>query len=168
MNENTSQKSVLFVCLGNICRSPTGEGVLLHALAERDLSDIFSVDSAGTASYHIGKPADSRMQKAASRRGIELHSRARQLSSGDLQDFDLIIAMDRDNQAGIKQLRAPGGEQERAEVRLLSDFLDDSWPVDVPDPYYGDTDGFEYVVDMIEAACPQIIEHLQTVPCIER
>ncbi|TWT73192.1 low molecular weight protein-tyrosine-phosphatase [Allorhodopirellula solitaria] len=162
MPPNTVPKSVLFVCLGNICRSPTGEGMLTHALAESGLSDAITVDSAGTAGYHIGKPADARMQRAAERRGVALHSRARQLSARDLQAFDLVIAMDRENQAGIEGLRSPAGGEERAEIRLLSTFLDDSWPVDVPDPYHGDAAGFEYVVDMIAAACPEVIAYLQS------
>ena len=147
---------VLFVCMGNICRSPTGEGVM-QSVVEGAKSDIqIEVDSAGTIGYHSGNPADSRMRKAASQRGYQLESISRQVSKADLDSFDLIIAMDRDNLADLNALHA----SPTADVRLLSDFLDDSWPVDVPDPYYGGAQGFEDVLDMIEAACPEILREL--------
>ncbi len=149
-------KSVLFVCLGNICRSPTGEGVLLHLLEQRNLESTVLVDSAGTSGYHIGQPADRRMSESAGRRGYRLLSRSRQLTHQDLDEFDLVIAMDRSNQRDIEAVHS----EPRSEIRLLSDFLDETWPVDVPDPYYGGDAGFEEVVDMIEAACPQILSRL--------
>lgn len=155
MNHKTN--SVLFVCLGNICRSPTGEGVMLSVIEERGLADEFAIDSAGTAGYHIGNRADSRMREHATRRGYDLQSRARKLIADDLEQFDLVIAMDRENFDDIKRLHS----QPTAEVKMLSDFLGDDWPTDVPDPYYGGADGFEYVLDMIEAAVPEIIEHFQ-------
>ena len=147
------QKSVLFVCLGNICRSPTGEGVLLHLLDEQGLHDRIRVDSAGTAGYHIGAKADSRMREHAKRRGYDLQSRARKLAAVDLETFDLVVAMDRENFEDINRLH----NSPTAEVKMLSEFLGADWPSDVPDPYYGGADGFEYVLDMIEAACPNII-----------
>ena len=153
---SSSLKSVLFVCLGNICRSPTGEGVLLHLVDEQDLNDRIKVDSAGTGGYHIGARADSRMRDHALRRGYDLQSRARKLAPSDMETFDLVIAMDRENYRDIQHVN----EQPTAELKMLSDFLGDDWPSDVPDPYYGGADGFEYVMDMIEAACPKIIEHL--------
>ncbi len=149
-------KSVPFVCLGNICRSPTGEGVLLHLAQQKDLGARLLVDSAGTSGYHVGQPADRRMSECAARRGYQLLSRSRQLTHGDLHEFDLVIAMDRSNQAAIEAINSAP----TAEVCLLSDFLEDDWPVDVPDPYYGGADGFEEVVDMIEAACPKILAQL--------
>lgn len=159
MNEySATPQKVLFVCLGNICRSPTGEGVLQTLVTELGLEDLIIVDSAGTIGYHAGHAADSRMQMTARRRGIDLHSRSRKITYGDLETFELVIAMDRENYADI-QLIHP---QPTAEIKLLSDFLDDSWPSDVPDPYYGGADGFEYVMDMIEAACPKILQHLRS------
>ncbi|MCL4135869.1 UNVERIFIED_CONTAM: hypothetical protein GTU68_011778 [Idotea baltica] len=155
-------KSVLFVCLGNICRSPTGEGVLQHAVDSQGLNDQIKIDSAGTIGYHQGNPADARMIDHASRRGYQLLSRSRKITAEDLHQFDLVIAMDRDNYRDIQSIdSAP-----TAEVKLLSDFLGNEsktgeFPVDVPDPYYGGAAGFETVLDMIEAACPAIIEHLQ-------
>lgn len=148
-------KRVLFVCLGNICRSPAAEGVMLHLLKQMELQRGFEIDSAGTSSYHIGEPADRRMRKAARQRGIELTSRARMVTDKDFQRFDLIVAMDRSN---YDQLVRIGGQVDH--LRLLSDFLDDVWPTDVPDPYFGGDDGFEMVLDMLQAACPKLIAEL--------
>lgn len=150
-------KSVLFVCLGNICRSPTGEGILKHVVDQLGLSDQFLIDSAGTAGYHIGHRADARMREHASRRGYELTSRARKICVDDLDTFNLVIPMDRENLLDVRRLTS----QAKAEIKLLSEFLDDNWPTDVPDPYYGGPEGFEYVVDMIEAACPRIVAYLR-------
>jgi protein-tyrosine phosphatase len=149
-------QSVLFVCLGNICRSPTGEGVLQHLADQRNLTDQILIDSAGTIDYHTGKGADPRMQAAANERGINLLSRSRQIKFSDLETFDLVIAMDRENLAEIQTLHpAP-----TATIRLLSSYLDHSWPQDVPDPYYGGAAGFEYVLDMIQTAAPKILDEL--------
>lgn len=150
-------KSVLFVCLGNICRSPAAEGVLTKMIQDRGLADQIKVDSAGTLGYHSGKPADPRMRHAASKRGYDLTSRARQLSVRDLSAFDLIVTMDKENYRDAHGLATGPAPQ----IRMLSDFLDDNWPRDVPDPYYGGEDGFETVLNMLEAACPKIIEELQ-------
>lgn len=154
-----SQKRVVFVCMGNICRSPTGEGVLRAMVERRGLSDRIAIDSAGTISYHAGNPADGRMRAAAARRGYDLTSIARQVTPADLTDFDLVLAMDRDNLDDLERLH--GGPADH--IRLFGSFLDghdaDSAP-DVPDPYYGGAAGFEQVLDMIEAACPAIIDHL--------
>ena len=147
---------VLCVCLGNICRSPTGEGLLQSLVLERGMSDLILVDSAGTGGYHIGNRADPRMRSAAAKRGYQLASRARQVTHTDLETFDLVIAMDRDNYSSLRAVHS----QPVAEIRLLSDFLEGDWPVDVPDPYYGGLEGFDYVIDMIEAACPRIVDYL--------
>ncbi|MDX1565588.1 MAG: low molecular weight protein-tyrosine-phosphatase [Phycisphaeraceae bacterium] len=147
--------SILFVCMGNICRSPTGEGVMRKLLADRDLTDRVKIDSAGTISYHEGHPADARMRQHASARGYHLDSIARQVRHADFERFDLIVAMDRENHEDLMR-RVP--DEHREKIQLLSDFLDGDWPGDVPDPYYGGADGFERVLDMIEAACPKILE----------
>ena len=151
----SGSKSVLFVCLGNICRSPTGEGVLKYLVAQRGLEDQIMVDSAGTIGYHSGNPADTRMREHASKRGYDLQSLSRKINSHDLKRFDLVIAMDRENKSDILAI-----DKTASNVRLLSDFLNDDWPTDVPDPYYGGADGFETVLDMVEAACPQILAEL--------
>ena len=151
-------KKVLFVCMGNICRSPTGEGIFRKLVEDRGLLDDVHVDSAGTIGYHAGASADRRMQQAASARGYSLESISRQVTAGDLTHFDLVIAMDREN---LQDLQRLGSEnRDASNVRLLSDFLGDHWPSDVPDPYYGGASGFDYVVEMIEEACPPILEEL--------
>ena len=147
-------KSILFVCLGNICRSPTGEGVMQHLVEERGIESEISIDSAGTIGYHTGHGADDRMQAAAQKRGYDLQSRSRKITPRDLETFDLVIAMDRENYQDIQQVH----QSPTATVKLLSDWLGDEWPSDVPDPYYGGDEGFEYVLDMIEAACPLILD----------
>jgi protein-tyrosine phosphatase len=150
--------SVLFVCLGNICRSPAGEGLLQHSIDTRQLQGDIEIDSAGTIGYHTGKPADHRMRIAALNRGVELLSQSRKITVEDLHSFDLVIAMDRENLADIQRMTP----EPTAELKLLSDFLGDNWPSDVPDPYYGGDEGFEYVLDMIEAACPSIIDSISS------
>lgn len=161
--------SVLFVCMGNICRSPAGEGVLQALVDDCGLSARVRVASAGTIGYHEGKPADARMRAAAARRGYDLRRNARRIRSEDLQAFDLIIAMDSENYRDLERL----DPSPAAELRLLSDFLvgplalatpegrEGKWPRDVPDPYYGGAAGFEFVLDMIEAACPAILTRLR-------
>ena len=149
-------KRVLFVCMGNICRSPAGEAVM-QRFAEEFRVDV-EIDSAGTHDYHIGEPADKRMQAAAEARGYELTSRGRQVTIEDLRPnrFDLVLAMDADNYR-ILQHMAEGPNQH---IRVFSDYLDDNWPHDVPDPYYGDEEGFDQVLDMLEAGCPVILQTL--------
>lgn len=147
-------KSILFVCLGNICRSPTGEAVMQHFLQQHDHK--VHVDSAGTIGYHTGNPADSRMRAAGEKRGYSFHSRSRKITPEDLDTFDLVIAMDRENLSDILEVNP----EPSAEVKLLSDFLDDSWPLDVPDPYYGGDEGFETVLDMIQASVQPLFEYL--------
>lgn len=160
----TKNPSVLFVCMGNICRSPTGEGVFRALVEKRGLSDKIEIDSAGTIGHHTGHPADARMQEAARRRGYSLDSRARQVTPKDLQRFDLVIAMDRANYDDLLPLAADEAQQKR--VRLLGEFLPGNASVsrdevpDVPDPYYGGAAGFERVLDMIESACPAILDTL--------
>jgi protein-tyrosine phosphatase len=153
-----NQPSILFVCMGNICRSPAAEGVFKHLLQQRGLADAVYADSAGTLGYHAGSRADARMRAAASERGYQLESRARQFGVSDFDRFDLIVAMDRDNRADILALDAE--DRHRHKVRLLSDFLPAGSATDVPDPYYGGQPGFERVLDMIEAACEPILTDL--------
>jgi protein-tyrosine phosphatase len=150
------KRSVLFVCLANICRSPAAACVFA-ALAERGglLSQV-EVDSAGTSGYQQGEPPDPRMAEAARRRGYTLAGRARAITSDDLERFDLIIAMDRGN---LRDLEAVAGKRPR-QIRLLGEFLPAGWPSEVPDPYYRGDLGFEKVLDMLEEACPAILELL--------
>ena len=150
---------ILFVCLGNICRSPTAEAVL-RALAARDAPDLgLEVDSAGTAGYHLGEPPDPRMRAAAARRGYDLTAlRARTVEPGDFDRFDLILAMDRENLAVLRR-RAPDGARER--LRLFLEFAPHGEPQEVPDPYYGGPNGFEEVLDLVEAAARGLLSYLR-------
>jgi protein-tyrosine phosphatase len=146
-------KRVLFVCMGNICRSPTAEGVMRALLRERGIADV-EVESAGVGDWHVGHGPDERAMEAARRRGIVLEGRARQVRPRDFEDFDLILAMDRQNLRDLREL-APD-DAARAKVRLLREFDPDSAgapDLDVPDPYYGGPRGFETVLDQVEAAC---------------
>ena len=142
------------VCLGNICRSPTAEAVLRHKLQAAGLGARVEVDSAGTGSWHIGSPPDARSQRHAARRGYDLSAlRARQVSEDDFHRFDLILAMDHDNLADLQRL-APDGTV-RAELRLFAE-------VEVPDPYTGGPDGFERVLDLVEARSDAWVENLSS------
>ena len=155
----TNQIKVLFVCMGNICRSPTGEGVFRHYVVNAGYGEIIMVDSAGIIDYHAGSPADERMQQAATRRGYALTSIARQVTVEDIDEFDLIVAMDRDNLAALERL-ANGA---RDHIRILGTFLGETvsnaTARSVPDPYYGGAAGFEAVLDMIEDACPAMLKY---------
>ena len=151
---------ILFVCLGNICRSPTAEAVL-RSLAAREAPEMtLEVDSAGTAAYHVGEPPDPRTRQAAARRGYDLSAlRARVVEPSDFERFDLILAMDRENLRVLRR-RAPAGAQQR--LRLFLEFAPEAGPEDVPDPYYGGPNGFEEVLDLVEAAARGLLVHLRT------
>ncbi|WP_422101760.1 low molecular weight protein-tyrosine-phosphatase [Vreelandella sp.] len=148
---------VLFVCLGNICRSPTAEGVFQQALNHAGLSQRVSIDSCGVGDWHIGKAPDARAQAAALRRGVDIsHLRARQLTASDFLEFDYVLGMDRDNLAAMQSLQ-PADSQTKVGLFLAYAGLPDT---DVPDPYYGGDEGFEQVLDMIEQASAGLIEEL--------
>jgi len=149
---------LLFVCMGNICRSPTAEGVFRHALQALDYPSI-EMDSAGTHDYHTGEPPDRRAIAAAQRRGIDLSSlRARTVADEDFARFDWILAMDRDN-LDLLQRRAPAKYHER--IKLVMEFAPDAYTREVPDPYYGGTKGFEEVLDLLEQAAQGLLRELQ-------
>jgi protein-tyrosine phosphatase len=151
---------ILFVCMGNICRSPTAEGVMRRLLEEAGLTDRVEVESAGTGGWHVGEPPDERATLAARRRGVTLAGAARQVRAADFRDFDLLIAMDRTN---LRELLAAAPDEEAAErVRLLREFDPaSSGDLDVPDPYFGGDRGFETVLDMVEAACRGLLDELR-------
>lgn len=150
---------LLFVCLGNICRSPAAENIMKHLVAQAGLSDQIICDSAGTSSYHIGSPPDRRMTAAANQQGIAMTGSARQFSKADLEEFDLILAMDRDNYAGICYLDPTGKYQDK--VKLMGDFCTRHSLREVPDPYYGGTEGFNLVIDLLMDACEGLLEHVK-------
>lgn len=149
---------VLFVCLGNICRSPTAHGVFQHYVEQAGHSDWISIDSAGTGAWHVGKAPDSRATAAASSRGYDLSPlRARQVHVDDFDYFDYILAMDCDNLNDLAAMR-PG--HFKGELGLFLNYGDDLPDREVPDPYYGGDEGFEAVLDMIEAASDGLLQHL--------
>jgi len=157
MTENKQEISILFVCMGNICRSPTAEGVFRHHASEAGLSDRVFIDSAGTHAYHVGEPPDRRAVAAAERRGVSLQDiRARRVSDDDFDRFDYIIAMDEDN---VAQLQEQGSPEHRSKVRLFLEFSS-SGTQEVPDPYYGGAAGFERVLDLVEDASRGLLETL--------
>lgn len=160
MTKNPSDFSVLFLCMGNICRSPTAHGVFRQLVLNQGLQGQITVDSAGTHNYHPGEPPDKRSQKNAKRRGYELSDlRARQISHDDYARHDLLLAMDWDNLALAEQ-RCP--EEYRHKLRRLTEFCKKYDAPVVPDPYYGGHEGFEQVLDLIEDACEGLIMHIKT------
>jgi protein-tyrosine phosphatase len=151
---------VLFVCLGNICRSPTAEGVFRTVVEQAGLTDAVVIDSCGTGGWHIGNPPDPRMCKHAKERGYDLSKlKARKFQIQDFSNFDYILAMDDDNYSDIKRLEPSNSS---ALVQLMGEYYDHSGsPLAIPDPYYGGTDGFETVLDMLEVACKRLLEKIR-------
>ncbi len=150
---------ILFVCLGNICRSPSAEGVFRQKLEQAGLHDQVEVDSAGTHAYHVGSPPDARAAAAAARRGVDLSGlRGRQVRPADFVYYDYILAMDRENLADLERMSAP---EQRHKIRLFLDFASDDTGTEVPDPYYGGSDGFERVLDMLEQAADGLLRVLK-------
>ena len=162
-----AEQRLLFVCLGNICRSPAAEGVFLHLLAQEGLEDQFVVDSAGTGGWHVGNPADRRMRAAAERRGIHLPSRARQIETADLHRFDRILTMDDDNLRAVQALARGLDRQPQqpkapmARIEPITRHCSRFQVRDVPDPYYGGEQGFEQVLDLLEDACSGLLQELR-------
>jgi protein-tyrosine phosphatase len=147
------------VCMGNICRSPTAEGVLRHKLQAAGLHELVVVDSAGTRAYQVGDPPDQRSVRHARRRGYDLSAlRARQVSDADFEHFDLILAMDWDN---FSELEAQCPPEHRGKLKRLTEFARRHDSPVVPDPYYSGADGFERVLDLIEDACEGLVAHLK-------
>lgn len=149
---------VLFVCLGNICRSPLAEGVFLHLVKEGALEERFEVDSAGTGAWHVGQPPDQRSAQVALDHGITLTGRGRQVQPQDLRGYDVILAMDRDNLRDLEELASH--TEGDARLHLLRDFDPQADGPDVPDPYYGGPSGFEAVYQMVRRSCEHLLEEL--------
>lgn len=158
MANDSNSVSVLFVCMGNICRSPTAEGVFRHLVTEAGLDAVIRVDSAGTHAYHVGEPPDRRARAAAERRGFSLEKiRARRVSGADFERFDYLLAMDRDNLQLLTELADPAYHDK---IRLFLDFAS-GHEEEVPDPYYGGAAGFERVLDLVEEASRGLLETLR-------
>jgi protein-tyrosine phosphatase len=148
------------VCMGNICRSPTAEGVLRHKLREAGLDELVVVDSAGTHAYHVGDPPDGRSVTHARRRGYDLSDlRARRVEDADFEHFDLILAMDWDNFTLLDEQCPP---EHRGKLKRLTEFARRHRSPVVPDPYYSGAEGFEHVLDLIEDACDGLVDHLKS------
>ncbi len=154
---------LLFVCLGNICRSPTAEGVMRSLVIREGLEEQIELDSAGTGAWHIDSAPDGRARTAAAERGIELTGRARQVQPEDLESFDLVLAMDRENERLLKGLARD--ERERSKVRLLREFDPASLAageLEVPDPYYGAADSFEEMLEIVLAGCEGLLAEIRS------
>ena len=149
---------VLFVCWGNICRSPAAHCVFKKQINEAGMSDHIACDSAGTISTHAGHPPDSRMSSAGARRSIPFFGQSRKYRPSDFENFDLILAMDHQNKA---DLEAAMPTEAQAKLALFGQFLDPDNPPEVPDPYYGGIRGFDTVLDMVEEGCANLIKHIQ-------
>jgi protein-tyrosine phosphatase len=159
MAETPATVRVLFVCTGNICRSPTAEGVFRAMVDACGLADRIEADSAGTGAWHRGEPPDERAQRAAAARGIDLSGqRARQVTATDFERFHLIVALDRSHRRHLRAV-APDGGQDR--IRLLMDYAPQAAASDVPDPYYGGPGGFDRVLDLIEAGADGLLRAIR-------
>ena len=152
---------VLFVCLGNICRSPLAEGVFKNHVLEAGLEDKFEVDSAGTSGWHIGELPDPRSIEVAEKNGIVLESRGRKANAKDFETFDYIIAMDKDNYHDLKILNEHS-HIENGQLHLMRDFDPIGKGEDVPDPYYGGADGFDYVFDLLNRSSEQLLSKIRS------
>ncbi|NJK27988.1 MAG: low molecular weight phosphotyrosine protein phosphatase [Coleofasciculaceae cyanobacterium SM2_3_26] len=150
---------VLFVCLGNICRSPSAENIMNHLIQQEGLEGSITCDSAGTGGYHIGSPPDPRMTAAAKKRGITMTGAARKFAGTDFERFDLILAMDRENYEDILSLDLRG--EYRHKVKMMCEFCTEHSDREVPDPYYGGEAGFDRVIDLLLDACNGLLQHIK-------
>ena len=156
---NDNPYKICFVCLGNICRSPTAEGVFQHLVKEQGLDSYFEIDSSGTSAYHVGESANSKSQQIANQHGVTLHSKARQFEKSDFEYFDLILAMDEENYQNMKRLDARAEFENK--IGKLRDFDPDPGDGNVPDPYYGGIQGFENVFQIVKRSCENLLDELK-------
>jgi len=152
---------ILFVCLGNICRSPLAEGLFIEKLKAKGLEDKYTVDSAGTSAFHEGSLADPRTRENAEQNGVKLLSRSRPFSKQDFMEFDLILTMDKSNFKNVK-VWEPGFVEEIASVKMMRDFDLESPGADVPDPYYGGEGGFQNVFDILDRSTDELLRYLES------
>ena len=151
-------KRILFLCMGNICRSPAGHCVFQDLVNKAGVADAFEIESAGTVGFHVGEPPDSRMQQSMRARGIPIIGRSRKLKASDLSDYDLVLAMDHDNLADARALDIKGKYHDK--IQLFCDYCTEHSEREVPDPYYGGGQGFEHVLDLIEDGCRNLLRKL--------
>lgn len=150
---------VMFVCTGNICRSPLAHAVLEHKAAEGGLANLLELESSGLHSYHVGEQADQRMRKTAEQHGVNLSHKARRLRSEDLAEYDLLLAMDRSHLREMQSMAA-GAPELVQKIRLFGSYIDSARAPDIPDPYYGGQEGFERVFEMVDAGCSALLDTL--------
>lgn len=150
---------VVFVCLGNICRSPTAEGIFIHKVQERGLDLFFYIDSAGTAAYHVGEPANSKSQTTANKYGVRLPSRARKFEYADFEEFDLILPMDSSNKYNLTSLDRKNRFVDK--IYMMREFDPQKGDGEVPDPYYGGMQGFDNVYHILERSCETLLDQLE-------
>ena len=154
-----SKYSVLFVCLGNICRSPLAEGVFRKLVDEKGLAEKFSIDSCGTGAWHVGEKPHAETRKNAKKNGYDLEDlRARTFVAEDLENFDLIITMDSSNRANVQGFKG----SEKANIKMLREFDPEPYEIDVPDPFYGEVDGFQEVFEIVFRSCENLLEELSS------
>lgn len=159
MSDQRNRISILFVCMGNICRSPTAEAVFRHHARQAGLDEFIRIDSAGTHDYHIGEAPDARTQHAAKQRGYDMSAlRGRQVEAADFSRFDYVLAMDAANLAILQELRPHSAQ---GHLGLFLDFAEHHDEREVPDPYFGGTDGFEHVLDLVEDAAQGLLRHIR-------
>ncbi|MCY4524523.1 MAG: low molecular weight phosphotyrosine protein phosphatase [Halobacteriovoraceae bacterium] len=154
-------KRVLFVCLGNICRSPAAEGIMKKYITQQGMDALVECDSAGTANYHQGQLPDARMRKSAALRGFNLDSKARQFKRDDLDEFDYIIAMDKQNMEGIQAMIEKDHQRYQKKLHMMTSFCKSHTQTEVPDPYYSSSDGFNLVLDILDDAVDGLIRHIK-------
>ncbi len=152
--------SILFVCLGNICRSPAAEAICIDLIKKKGLNDTFIVDSAGTGSWHIGKKADARMRISAERRGLNILSTARQINTKDFENFNYILAMDNSNFKNINDLKNRNSSSDFSSIKKIQDFRSVFKDLEVPDPYFGGDEGFDHVLDILEDSVGGFLESI--------
>lgn len=150
---------LVFVCLGNICRSPTAEGLFIHKVNQKGLEDYFYIDSAGTAAYHVGEPANSKSQATANKHGIHLPSKARKFEYADFEEFDLILAMDSENLSNIRELDRKNRFTDK--IKMMREFDPEPGNGEVPDPYYGGQEGFEKVFRVLNRSTEALLQELE-------
>jgi protein-tyrosine phosphatase len=156
----TAPLRILFVCMGNICRSPAAEIIFRKQVEDAGLASSFDIDSAGTISYHRGSPPDARMAQALSQRGYQITGQARRVTEADLREFDLILTMDENNGSEVRALDSAGVYQDK--IQPMVQFAETHSVPRIPDPYYDEREGFEYVVDLLEDACAGLLRQLKT------
>lgn len=158
-NDKNRKYSIVFICLGNICRSPAAEGIMLHLIEQRGLEDQFTVDSAGIGDWHVGQLPDRRMRSHGADHGYDFSSRARQFGRADFCRFDYIVTMDDENYRDVT-LMADGESQRRKVVKMADFFRHHPGQHAVPDPYYGGDRGFEFVIELLEDGCAALLDHI--------